>query len=98
LTNLTNPPDDGSVVGMTLNLYEAKTQLSSLVDRAADGEEIVIAKNGQPMARLVAFRERPKRKPGRLKGKIRIAHDFDAPMSEEELASWYGSPSDKELF
>ncbi len=83
---------------MTLNLYDAKTQLSALVDKAADGEEIIIAKNGQPMAKLVPFREKPKRKPGRLKGKIWIADDFDAPMSEEELALWYSSPSDKELF
>ena len=50
------------------------------------------------MARLVAFRAKAKRKPGRLKGKIWIAHDFDAPMTEEELAAWYSSPSDEELF
>ena len=95
---MTNWPDDGSVVVMTVNLYEAKTLLSSLVDQAADGKEIVIAKNGHPMAKLVAFREKPKRKPGRLKGKIWIAGDFDAPMTEEEIAAWYSSPSDEELF
>ena len=83
---------------MTLNLYDAKTQLSSLVDKAADGEEIIIAKNGQPMARLVPFRVKAKRKPGRLKGKIWIANDFDAPMTKEELEAWYSSPSDEELF
>jgi prevent-host-death family protein len=98
LTNLTKLPGDGNVVAMTLNLYEAKTQLSSLVEKAAEGEEIIIAKNGQPMAKLVAYRGKAKRKPGRLKGKIWIADDFDAPMTEEELAAWYSSPSDEELF
>ena len=52
--------DDGSVVVMTLNLYDAKTQLSALVDQAAAGAEIIIAKNGKPMAKLVPFRERPR--------------------------------------
>ena len=73
-----------------LNLYEAKTQLSSLVDEAAAGKEIVIAKNGKPMAKLVAFRERAKRKPGQLKGKIWIADDFDAPLPDEILKLFYG--------
>ena len=83
---------------MTLNLYEAKTQLSTLVDAAAAGQEIIIAKNGKPMAKLVPFRGKVKRKPGRLKGKIWMSDDFDAPMSEEEIAAWYSSPSDEELF
>lgn len=86
MTNLTKSVDDGSVVGMTLNLYEAKTQLSSLVEQAAAGAEIIIAKNGKPMAKLVAIRERAQRKPGRLKGRIWIADDFDAPMPEIEDA------------
>jgi prevent-host-death family protein len=84
LTNLTNVADDGSVVVMTMNLYEAKTQLSSLVDQAAAGKEIIIAKNGKPMAKLVAFKQL--RKPGRLKGKIWISKDFDAPLPEFEEA------------
>jgi prevent-host-death family protein len=71
---------------MTMNLYEAKTQLSSLVDQAAAGAEIIIAKNGKPMAKLVAIRERAQRKPGRLKGKIWISDDFDAPMPDLEDA------------
>ena len=98
LTNLTNRTDDGSVVVMTLNLYEAKTQLSSLVDQAAAGEEIIIAKNGKPMAKLVPFKEKVKRKPGRLKGKIWMSKDFDAPMTNEELAAFEGSANDAELF
>ena len=76
---------------MTLNLYEAKTQLSSLVDKAAAGEEIIIAKNGTPMAKLVAVRSRPLRKPGKLKGKIWISKDFDAPMPDIEDA-FYNNP------
>lgn len=71
---------------MTLNLYDAKTQLSSLVEQAAAGEEIIIAKNGQPMAKLVAFKAPVRRKPGRLKGKIWMSKDFDAPMPELEEA------------
>ena len=78
--------DDGGVVGMTLNLYEAKTQLSSLVDQAAAGAEIIIAKNGKPMAKLVPIRQRPLRKPGRFKGKIWMSKNFDAPMPDIEDA------------
>lgn len=69
---------------MTLNLYEAKTQLSALVDEAAAGKEIIIAKNGKPMAKLVPFKQRVLRKPGRLKGKIWMSDDFDAPMPDIE--------------
>ena len=80
MTNLTKEGDDVSVV--VVNLYDAKTQLSALVDRAAAGQEIVIAKNGKPMAKLVPYRERPQRKPGRFKGKIWMSDDFDAPMPD----------------
>jgi len=66
----------------TLNLYEAKTQLSKLVDRAAAGEEIVIAKAGKPMARLVPLEPRRPRKSGFLKGQIWIADDFDETPEE----------------
>ncbi len=72
------------------NLYEAKTQLSRLVERAAAGEEIVIAKNGRPVARLVSFTHaRPARRPGRGRDKIRIGPDFDAPLPPE-LAHAFG--------
>jgi prevent-host-death family protein len=61
------------------NLYEARSKLSSLVERAAKGEEIVIAKNGEPMARLVRYESaKGRRVPGCGKGKIWIADDFDA--------------------
>ena len=75
----------------TVNLYEAKTKLSELVDRAAAGEEIVIAKAGKPKARLVPIAAtRPKRKPGAWKGRVWIAADFDAPLPSEIVDAFYG--------
>jgi prevent-host-death family protein len=71
-----------------VNIYEAKTQLSSLVERAANGEEIVIAKAGKPMARLVAplmARDRSHKAGRNLMGITYIAPDFDAPLPEEVL-------------
>jgi prevent-host-death family protein len=68
-----------------LNLYEAKSQLSSLVEAAAAGEEIVIAKAGVPRARLVPIKP-PRRRPGRSRGRIRIGKDFDAPLPDDVLA------------
>ena len=64
---------------MMMNIYEAKTHLSRLVERVAEGEEIIIGKAGKPVAKLVAYREpaRPDRKPGYWKGRVRIAKDFD---------------------
>lgn len=65
----------------TVNLYAAKTHLSSLVDRAAAGEEIVIAKAGKPKAKLVPYRPGRKRQGGRnLLGVTYMAEDFDAPL------------------
>lgn len=65
---------------MVLNLYAAKTRLSALVDQAAAGAEIIIAKNGRPRAKLVAIRDAARRRPGRAKGKVHISADFDAPL------------------
>ena len=65
----------------TVNIYDAKTRLSQLVDRAAHGEEVIIARAGRPVARLVALRPAPAaRKPGRMRRRIRVGHDFDAPL------------------
>lgn len=76
-----------------VNLYEAKTQLSSLVERAAKGEEIVIAKAGKPMARLVSAEEAQKPQTRRTFGQnflgiTYMAPDWDAPLSGEELKDW----------
>jgi prevent-host-death family protein len=80
----------------TLNLYDAKTHLSELVDRAAGGEEIVIAKAGKPKARLVPMEGAPRtpRQPGCWKGRIEIAPDFDAPLPDDVLAYFEGEGED----
>ena len=73
-----------------VNLYDAKTQLSRLVERAAAGEEIVIAKGGRPLARLVPLARRTApRELGFLTGKIHLGPDFDAPLPED-LAAAFG--------
>ena len=74
----------------TVNVHEAKTHLSRLLARVEAGEEIVIARNGKPAARLVACKRRGKRRPGTLKGKIEIDDSFFDPLPEEELAAWEG--------
>ena len=72
-----------------VNMHQAKTTLSRLVERALAGEEIVIARNGEPLVKLVPIPTgRKPRVPGRWKGKIRVAPDCFDPMSEEELALW----------
>jgi prevent-host-death family protein len=70
-----------------LNIHEAKAKLSSLVDQAARGKSIVIAKSGTPLARLGPLTELRARKItfGFMKGKIRIAEDFDAPLPDAIL-------------
>ena len=73
-----------------LNLYEAKSRLSSLVEEAAAGTEIVIAKAGVPRARLVAIKSRVRRRPGGSQGRVRIAADFDAPLPPAFLAAFSG--------
>lgn len=68
----------------TVNIYDAKTRLSQLVDRAARGEEVIIARAGRPLARLVPFAAPAKqRKPGRLKGRVRVSRDFGSPLPEK---------------
>jgi antitoxin (DNA-binding transcriptional repressor) of toxin-antitoxin stability system len=77
--------------GTTVNIYEAKTHLSRLVDRAAAGEEIIIARSGKPVVRLsrldppthtIVF--------GVLQGRVEVADDFDAPLPEDVLAGFEG--------
>ena len=67
-----------------VNLYEAKTKLSQLVERAAAGEEIIIAKAGRPLARLVPLAKRTTPRPlGLLAGQVEIGDDFDDPLPKE---------------
>jgi len=74
-----------------VNIHQAKTQLSQLLEDVARGDEIVIAKAGKPIARLVAIEatNQPRRR-GLLKGQIVMAADFDAPLPAEVLASFEG--------
>jgi prevent-host-death family protein len=76
---------------MDVNVYAAKTNLSRLLDRAAAGEEVVITRNGRPVAKLVAVTPvRKARKLGPLKGRIRIRKDFDAPLPDALLDAFEG--------
>ena len=77
---------------MQVNIYEAKTRLSELVDQASRGETVIIAKAGTPLARLMPLGNGPKRKLvfGLMKGKIEIADDFDAPLPDDILAAFEG--------
>ncbi len=78
-------------MSIQVNIHEAKTHLSRLVERAAAGEEIVIAKAGEPRARLVPLEPpRPKRRqPGSMKGKIWFAPDWDSPEVNEAIARMF---------
>ena len=74
-----------------VNIHTAKTHLSRLLEEVAAGEEIVIAKAGKPVARLLPYAPRQEpRQPGLMKGKIWIADDFDDPLPEEIMAAFRG--------
>ena len=75
----------------TVNIYDAKTRLSQLVDKAAAGEDVVVSRNGKPLVRITRL-ESPKRRIvfGLLKGKIKVPVDFDAPLPENMLAGFEG--------
>ena len=72
-----------------VNIYEAKAQLSKLIERALNGEDVVIARANQPVVRLVKWHPEPDRKPGIWAGRVTIAEDFDS-FSEADEADWYG--------
>jgi prevent-host-death family protein len=77
----------------TVNVHAAKTHFSSLLDRAAAGEEIVIAKAGKPVARLTALTagDRPARRLGRLAGRAVVPADFDAALPDAVLDGFEGA-------
>ena len=76
---------------MKINVHEAKTQLSKLIAAAEAGEEVIIARHGKPVARLVPVEAaRPKRRAGSMKGKIWLDDSFFDPLPEEELRAWEG--------
>ena len=75
----------------TVNIHEAKTHFSRLVDEAAAGKELIIAKAGKPVAKIVPIKAGKRaRKPGFLKGKIKIADDFDKPLPGRLLNAFEG--------
>jgi prevent-host-death family protein len=72
-----------------VNIYDAKTRLSQLVDRAASGEDVVVCRNGKPLVRITRLEASKRRvKFGLLKGKLTIPADFDAPLPDEVLAGF----------
>jgi prevent-host-death family protein len=76
---------------MEVNIHQAKTHLSRLLQRVASGEEITIARAGVPVAKLVRVKSKKKVRPlGILRGKLWVAEDFDAPLPDELLAEFYG--------
>jgi len=80
----------------TVNVHQAKSQLSRLLRAVATGEEIIIANRGVPVARLSpAAKEKPKRKLGDMAGQIWIADDFDAPLASELLGLFEGREVEK---
>ncbi|GIW28163.1 MAG: antitoxin [Meiothermus sp.] len=71
-----------------VNVGQAKTHLSSLLERVRAGEEIILAKNGQPYARLVPLEKPQKRKLGLMKGLGKVDEAFFEPLPEEDLKEW----------
>lgn len=72
-----------------VNIHEAKTNFSRLLTQVDKGEEVIISKAGKPVARLIPFEEKPKRRlAGSGKGKVKVLDDFDAPLPESILNSF----------
>ena len=78
----------------TVNIHEAKTHLSRYVEQAAAGEEIIIAKAGKPMARLVPLESKqlPPRKLGLLAGRLKVPDNFDDPLPDDIVDLFYNGP------
>jgi prevent-host-death family protein len=76
---------------MLVNIHEAKTHFSKIVDQALKGDEIIIARGGKPLLRLVPYTESPTlRQGGQFKDLMQVSKDFDAPLPEELLKHFYG--------
>lgn len=76
---------------LPINIYEAKTRLSQLVDQAAAGHDVVVGRHGKPLVRITRLQEaKPHIKFGALKGRLRVPADFDAPLPAEVLAEFEG--------
>ncbi len=76
-------------MSVTVNIHDAKTHFSRLLARVSEGEEVIIAKAGRPIARLVSIVQKPKQRlPGSAKEKIMLSDDFDAPLPDEILKTF----------
>jgi prevent-host-death family protein len=85
------PANADPAASVTVNIFQAKTQLSKLIEKVERGEDVIIARAGKPVARLTQLK--PAKKPivfGLLKGKIHVTEDFDAPLPPEVLAEFEG--------
>jgi prevent-host-death family protein len=72
-----------------VTIHKAKTNLSRLIEKVCQGEEVIIARGAKPVARLVPVGEiKGKRQPGSLKGKLRVGPEFFEPLPESELSGW----------
>jgi prevent-host-death family protein len=71
-----------------VTIHQAKTNLSRLIEKASEGEEVIIARGAKPVARLVPIEVKGKRQPGSLKGKLRVCPEFFEPLPESELSAW----------
>lgn len=79
----------GEEMSVIVNIHDAKTHFSRLLARVGEGEEVIIAKAGRPIARLVSITQKPeKRLPGSAKEKIVLSDDFDAPLPDETLSAF----------
>ncbi len=74
----------------TVNIHEAKTNLSRLLAQVEAGDDVVIARNGKPVARLVAVEPPAKREFGALRGRIKLDNSFFEPLPDDELDAWEG--------
>lgn len=75
----------------TVNIYDAKTRLSQLVDKAAAGEDVVVSRNGKPLVRITRLEESKRPiKFGVLKGKLKVPKNFDEPLPEDVLGGFEG--------
>ncbi len=73
-----------------VTVSRAQAELLELVRRASEGEEIVLEESGRPLARIVPFTEVAPRRPGRLKGRVKLAPDFDDPLPDALLQAFRG--------
>ncbi|MFT4924129.1 MAG: prevent-host-death family protein [Phenylobacterium sp.] len=75
---------------MQANMHEAKTQLSQLVERAIEGEQVIIAKAGKPYVQLIPYKASSQRQFGQFKGQFQMSDDFDSEQTNNEVANLFG--------